>query len=955
MAHSSRQKTFAGFDVEDRPVADPPGQPPANDTPAATAAPRAEPPRLDDSTVFVIDAHSLIYQVYFAVGQMTSPSGQPVNAVFGFVRDVLDIIEKKKPAYLLCTFDKGSETFRNDLYADYKAHRDPMPDELRSQIPLIQEMLEALGIPILAIDNYEADDIMATLARQVQQRGGRCFLVTNDKDCRQLITGQVKLFDMRKNRIYDETALMNDWGIRPDQVVDFQAMVGDSSDNVPGIPSVGPKTARKFLEQFGSLDGLLENTDQLKSRKQQEKVAANAGLARLSRDLVRLDDQVPVQADWQAARLGHIDVQAAVTLCDRLGFRSLAQRISELPIAQAPESWETDYQLIADADALTELVDRLGEMSRVAFDTETTSSRPRQAQLVGFSLGWGEGEAAYVPVRAPQGQACVDQQQALECLRPLLENEAIEKVGQNLKYDLIVMRQLGVDLRGPLFDTMVADYLLDAGQRNHGIDDLARRYLNHQTIKIRELIGSGKSQRQMDEVDVSQVATYAAEDADIPWRLYEMLHQRLQSAGLLELFRDLEMPLVRVLAEMEYHGVRVDVQVLKRLSQEFTQKIEALRAGIFALAGEEFNIDSPRQLAHVLFDQLGLPVIRKTATGRSTAADVLETLAERHALPRKIIEYRQFAKLRSTYTDALLALINPETGRVHTSFMQDVAATGRLSSQDPNLQNIPIRTDTGRQIREAFVADPPDWKLLSADYSQIELRMLAHFTQDRNLLQAFQAGQDIHASVAAEIHQVPLEAVTSSMRRAAKAVNFGIIYGQTPFGLGKSIGVSKEEAAAFIESYFARYPSVEEFTGRVLIDAHRQGFVTTILGRRRRIEGVRDPSEIRNRRFLTLAERTAINTVIQGSAADLIKLAMIRVQHEIAAGLTARLLLQIHDELVFEFDPENQQEIVRTVRDCMTSAADLQVPIHVDMEIGDSWGATNPIDFVPIPDKKLDY
>ncbi|MDG2011901.1 MAG: DNA polymerase I [Pirellulaceae bacterium] len=945
MARTSRQKTFFDIESSEQPSQKPPAVPPS---------PVPEQP-LDESTVYVIDAHSLIYQVFFAMGEMTSPAGQPVNAVYGFVRDMLDIIEKKKPGHLICTFDQGSVTFRNEMYAEYKAHRDPMPDDLRSQIPLIQKMLHALGIPVLGVDNFEADDLMATLARKIEERGGRCYLVTNDKDCRQLITGRVKLFNIRKNRVYDETSLMNDWGIRPNQVVDFQAMVGDSADNVPGLPSVGPKTAQKYLDQFGSLDGLLSGVEQLKSKKQQEKIRANVELARLSRDLVRLDNQVPMEIDWESARIGNIDVQAAVDLCDQFGFRSLAKRIGEMPIAQAPDIWETDYRLVADLEELAELVRQLEQTSRFAIDTETTSTKPREAELVGFSVAWGVGQAAYVPVMAPEGQVCLNRGEALRLMRPLLENSSIEKIGQNLKYDMIVLRQLDIDLQGPIFDTMVADYLLDAGQRNHGIDDLARRYLNHRTIKIKELIGTGKNQRKMNDVDVELVARYAAEDADIPFRLYEILRDRLEKAKLLDLFHDVEMPLVRVLAEMEFNGIRLDVAVLKKLSGQFSEAITQLRAEIYQIAGEEFNIDSPQQLAGVLFDKLELPVVKKTATGRSTAVDVLETLAEQHELPQKIIGYRQFAKLRSTYTDALLSLINPKTERVHTSFMQDVAATGRLSSQDPNLQNIPIRTDAGRQIREAFVADPKSWTLLSADYSQIELRMLAHFTQDQNLLSSFTSGHDIHAAVAAEIHDVDLSAVTKEMRRAAKAVNFGIIYGQTPFGLGKAIGVSKEEASEFIDNYFARYPSVREFTDGILATAHRDGHVTTILGRRRRIEGVRNPENIKNHRFLTFPERTAINTVIQGSAADLIKLAMLKVHREIETSqLPMRLLLQIHDELVFEFDPQQQDSVLPLVSNCMTSAVALQVPIQVDMEMGDCWGGTQPIDFVANPDKKLD-
>jgi DNA polymerase-1 len=938
-----RQKSFAEFD-DSPPQADgAETSPPVQQSPATTYS--------GDGSVYVIDAHSLIYQVFFAVGNMTSPAGQPVNAVFGFLRDILDIIEKRKPTWLICTFDRSEVTFRNELFEGYKAHRDPMPDDLRCQIPVIQELLHALHIPVMDIANYEADDIMATIAREVDERGDKCFLVTSDKDCRQLITGNVKLYNIRKNEVYDESALLKDWGIRPEQVVDFQAMVGDSVDNVPGIPSIGPKTAQKLLHEFHSLDGLLKNLDKLKSGKQRETIAKNTEIAQLSRNLVRLDDHVPIKTDWEKARIGNIDVKGALELCNQLGFRSLAERIGGLTVVGGPESWVTRYFTVSEPEELRKLVKKLLLLPRVAIDTETTDTNPRAAQLVGFSLSWETGTACYVPVASPEGQPRIDAATATEIIRPLLESSTIEKIGQNLKYDISVLRKAGIDLAQPLFDTMVADYLLDSGQRNHGIDDLARRYFNHQTTRIGELIGTGKNQRLMSEVDVDRVTHYAAEDADIPFRLYPLLAKRLGEAGLERLFYDLEMPLVQVLADMEYTGIRVDTGVLQRLSHLFSGRIEALQKQIYELAGEPFNIDSPQQLATILFDRLQLPVVKKTATGRSTAVDVLETLAERHELPRRIIEYRQFAKLKSTYTDALVRLVNPETGRVHTSFMQDVAATGRLSSKDPNLQNIPIRTATGREIREAFVPDPSDWQLMSCDYSQIELRMLAHFTGDEALMNAFRTGQDIHAAVAAEINGVAIDEVTSSMRRAAKSVNFGIIYGQTPFGLARAIGISKEEASAFIDAYFARYPSVEEFTRKTLSTAFREGSVSTILGRQRRIEGVRDPEQLSSLRFLNFAERTAVNTVIQGSAADLIKLAMIHVHRRLRQeALAARLLLQIHDELVLEFLPAQVAAVARAVGDEMTHAVELRVPVQVDIETGPNWSATRPIDFRPVGD-----
>lgn len=941
---NTRQKTFLEFDEA---AVSGPDQ--VKEADSDTTRPSTTP--VKNGTAYVIDSHSLIYQVFFAVGPMTSPTGQPVNAVFGFLRDILDIIEKRKPDWLICTFDRSEITFRNELFDQYKAHRDPMPDDLRCQIPVIQDLLHALNIPVMDIANFEADDIMATIAREVAERGDQCFLVTSDKDCRQLITDNVKLYNIRKNQVYDEVALLNDWGIRPEQVVDFQAMVGDSVDNVPGIKSIGPKTAQKFLEEFGSLEGLLSNVDKLKSAKQRETITSNRELARLSRDLVRLDDHVPIKTDWDQARIGDIDLDRSLELCNQLGFRTLAQRISDLPVVRGPEKWKTNYFMVAEAAGLRELVNKLMKLPRFSIDTETTGTNPRAADLVGFSMSWETGTACYVPVSSPAGQPSIDVGQVVEIMRPLLENPAIEKIGQNLKYDMSVFRKVGIELAGPLFDTMVADYLLDSGQRNHGIDDLARRYFNHQNTSISELIGTGKNQRLMNEVHVDLVTRYAAEDADIPFRLYPILSRQLSEAGLERLYYDLEIPLVNVLSEMEYTGIRVDTSVLERLSKTFAKQIEALQLQIYELAGETFNIDSPQQLATILFDRLKLPVIKKTATGRSTAVDVLEALAEQHELPRQIIEYRQFAKLKNTYTDALVRLVNAETKRVHTSFMQDVASTGRLSSKDPNLQNIPIRTATGREIREAFVPDPPEWSLMSADYSQIELRMLAHFTNDEALIAAFQSGQDIHASVAAEINGVPIDAVTSEMRRAAKSVNFGIIYGQTPFGLARAIGISKEEANDFIEAYFARYPSVEVFTRTVLTTAFKEGAVTTLFGRQRRIEGVRDPEKLGSLRFLNFAERTAVNSVIQGSAADLIKLAMINVRNRIhREAVPARLLLQIHDELVLEYDPEKLGAVSRLVLEEMSNAVKLRVPVQVDVEIGPNWSETRPIDFPAIGD-----
>lgn len=913
------------------------------DVPIKSAA--ETPFSLQGKSVWAIDSHALIYQVFFGMGDMSSPDGRPVNALFGFIRDVLDLIDKKKPNLLFCVFDMSEITFRNEIFDQYKANRDPMPDDLRSQIPHIRRLLEALDIPLLELQGYEADDILATIAEQVPAQGGEVVLVTNDKDCRQLINEHVSLYNVRKNSRYVADDLMKDWGISPEQVVDFQALVGDSVDNVPGVPLIGPKLAKELLESYQTLEGVLDNADQVSGKKRKENLKTFREQALISRKLVELDRKVPIEIKWTDGVIGGANVEKAVEICKEFGFRTLTERIGGLAGSRAPEPTETHYQTIVDPDKLAKLVENLAKAEYVSFDTETTSTMPRWADLVGISIGWENGHAAYIPIRGPAGETLLEDSVACDLLRPLLENESILKIGQNLKYDIVVLRGCGLEVKGPLFDTMVADYLIDPGQRNHSIDELAKRYLNHQTTKISELIGTGRNQKRMDEVPVKLVSDYAAEDADLPIRLYPLLKKQLETLGLGQLFADTEMPLIRVLADIEYLGIAVDTNVLSELSTEFASRISELKEQIIELAGEEFNIDSPSQLAKILFEKLELPVIKKTKTGFSTDVEVLTELAENHELPRKIIEYRQYAKLKSTYTDALAKLVNPKTKRVHTSLMQDVAATGRLSSKDPNLQNIPIRTEAGRKIRQAFVPGIEGYKILKADYSQIELRMLAHFCGDEVLQKAFRDHADIHRAVAAEVHQVAPEEVTSEMRRGAKAINFGIIYGQSAFGLAKSLGIPKDEAAQFIDAYFEKYPMVDRFMHQTLENACQNGYVSTVLGRRRAVQGVRDPNERPGSRQRTLPERIAINTVIQGSAADLIKLAMIRVQHALLdSKIRANLLLQIHDELLFEVEQSEVESLAKLVVHEMTSAIDLDVPIEVDVEVGDNWGQTVPVE-----------
>jgi DNA polymerase I len=761
-------------------------------------------------------------------------------------------------------------------------------------------------------------------------------------------------------------------------VVDFQALVGDAVDNVPGVPKVGPKTARQLIEQFGTLDEVLAHAAEVKGAKLKENLVAFRDQALLSRELVRLDNRVPLELDWSTSRAGRVNRAAAVSLFRDFGFRGLTQKIeslcnslfavgqvsnlssenhsasastlgkaeysdlSNMPATSggmAPESVparESTYHLVNTPELFESFIVQLRDQKCFSFDTETTDVRPRFAELVGMSFAWNENEAWYLAIRGPEDEQHLDLYETLANLKPILENPAIEKIGQNLKYDILVLRGAGVELRGTTFDSMIADYLLDAGRRGHSLDDLALSYLGHKTIKISQLIGSGKNQKRMDEVPLRQIADYAAEDAIVPLWLQPILAENLEKAELTELFTQVELPLIDVLVELEYNGIKINPARLAELSAQYGRRLETLEKEIHEQAGRPFNIASPKQLQEILFTELKLPVLKKTPkTGPSTDAEVLEELAPLHPLPAKLVEYRQYAKLKSTYVDALPTMIHPQTGRIHASFNQVVAATGRLSSSDPNLQNIPVRTEEGREIRSTFIPGEEGWLLLAADYSQIELRVLAHFSGDEQLCEAFSRDEDIHTRVASQVNNVPLEAVTSSMRRDAKAVNFGVIYGQSAFGLSKSLGIEQEAAKKFIDNYFASYPGIEKFMDQVLAECRKTGYVKTILGRRRAIEGIRENAS----RQRNLSERTAINTVIQGSAADLIKLAMVAIHRRLCRepNFPARMLLQIHDELIFEVPATHLSELANLVRGEMVGVRTLNVPLKVDLKAGPTW------------------
>ncbi len=889
-------------------------------------------------TIYLVDTFSLMFQVFHAIRQpMTGAGGQPTNAVYGFTTDLRHLRNEIKPTHLVCALESTEPGERSRIYPEYKAHRAEMPEDLRPQVEWIIKVIKGFNIPVVSYPGWEADDVIATLAKQAAERGMEVRIVTSDKDARQLLGPRVQMYNIRKKLFLDEAFLKEDWGVRPDQVIDFQSLVGDSTDNVPGVPLVGPKKAQALLEEFGTLENVLAHAGEVRGKKLQENLKNFAEQAYLSRELVTLNTGLPLDFDWEHARVTEPDWNRLEELFTELAFKRYADEARtkkrRVPKAKAKTLFR-EWDVIDTASGLDELVKELAQQPAFCVDLETTSLNAVEAEIVGWAICWEAGRAFYVPVAGPPLEIKLDPGTVLAALKPVLENAHIAKVNQNIKYDMLVLKHAGVDLQGVGLDPMVGDYLLEAGARSHGLDTLADRYLGRSMIPISELIGKGAKQKSMTEVDVQRVAEYATEDADFAWQIAELVAEDLKQEGLWDLYWDLERPLIKVLAEMECAGVRVDTDELGRQSAKLSLRLDELEQEIYKLAGREFNIGSPKQLAEILFTELNLPVVKRTKTGPSTNSDVLEQLAIVHELPAKIIEQRQLAKLKGTYLDALPAMVNPNTGNIHCSFNQVVAATGRLSSSDPNLQNIPIRTEEGRLIRRAFVPSVPGWKLVCADYSQIELRMLAHFSQDPALQKAFREGIDIHRAVAADVFGTPIEQVTSEQRRIAKAVNFGVIYGQTPFGLSSVLRIPRGEAADFIDGYFDRYPGVEKYLESLLVECQKTGYARTILGRRRRVEGVtRTKGRQRN-----LPERTAINTVIQGSAADLIKRAMLGISERLKAeNHPARMLLQIHDELIFETPADTTRSLIPIAREEMSQALNLDVPLVVDIKTGDNW------------------
>ncbi len=890
--------------------------------------------------MILVDGSSYLYRAFHALPSLSTSSGQHTGAIYGVANMLRRLLKDYQPERMVVVFDAKGKTFRDDLYAEYKANRPPMPDELRSQIELLHELVQAMGLPMLVVDGVEADDVIGTLAAQATEAGMDTLISTGDKDMAQLVNGHVTLVNTMDNTTLGEQGVEEKFGIPPERIIDYLALMGDTSDNIPGVPKVGPKTAVKWLKQYHSLDEIMAHADEIKG-KVGDNLRASLGQLPLSRQLATIKCDVPLPGGPESFTVQTPEKERLTRLVGELEFKTwLSELLSggkdDAPQGDAAHD-DSDYQIVQDRESFAAWLERLQAAELFAFDTETTSLNYMQARIVGVSFAVEAGEAAYVPVAHddPVGGEQLDRDWVLEQLRPLLEDPHKAKLGQNLKYDRNVLLNDGITLRGMAFDTMLESYVLDSTASRHDMDSLALKYLGRKTISYEDVAGKGAKQVSFDQVSIATAGPYAAEDADITLRLHHVLWPKLTAeAKLTALFRDIEMPLIPVLSDMERTGVLVDAGMLARQSEELATRMAEIEQEAHDAAGEPFNLASPKQIQAILFDKLGLPVRKKTPKGApSTAEEVLAELALDYPLPRLILDYRSLSKLKSTYTDKLPKRIDPDTGRVHSSYHQAVASTGRLSSSDPNLQNIPVRTAEGRRIRQAFIA-PKGHKILAADYSQIELRIMAHLSGDEGLLRAFAQGEDIHRATAAEVFGVPLEEVTGEQRRSAKAINFGLIYGMSAFGLARQLGIPRTAAQDYVDLYFERYPGVKAFMDSTRESARELGYVETVFGRRLYLPEINH----RNGQRRQYAERTAINAPMQGTAADIIKLAMIETHRWIGeTELGVTLIMQVHDELVFEVREDQVIVAQAEIERCMAGVARLRVPLVVESGAGINW------------------
>ena len=876
----------------------------------------------------LLDGNSFCYRAFYAIRELRTSKGEPTNAVYGVITMLEKLLKELDPDGVAVAFDVKGPTFRHKRYEEYKIQRKPMPDELVSQMPLVKEVLAAMNVPIYEKQGYEADDVIATVAKKLKGAGHEVFIATGDKDMLQLVDKRTRVVNPQKeNFVYDEAQVKKRFGVGPDRVVEVMALMGDASDNIPGVDGVGEVTAMKLIAEFGTLEGLYKHLDRVKSDRLRENLTASKDIAFLSRELATIDSEVPLEVRADDLVRREPDQERLVGLYRRFEFRTL---LKHLPAAEEKNADDPElaYRLITDRDAFKELAGALAKKKEWAFDFETTDTNPLVARPVGISFAWKEKEAVYVAF-GPEG---LDAKKSLEELRHLFEDPKIRKIGQNLKYEALVLKSHGIGLEGIAFDTMVASYCLNPAKPNHNLDDIAMEHLGVRITPITDLIGTGKAQITMDRVPLDKVYRYGCQDSDVTVRLARILGAKLEEKGMKELFEEIEMPLVGILAGMEFAGVAIDTELLAELSADMEKTLAALTRKIHKEAGQEFNINSPKQLGEILFDKLGLPVVKKTKTGASTDSEVLQELAETHPLPREILKFRELSKLKSTYVDALPLLADPGNKRVHTSFNQTVTATGRLSSSEPNVQNIPVRTEEGRKIRRAFVAGSGGTCLLSADYSQIELRVLAHLSGDEKLTEAFRRGADVHRFTAGLIFGVPMEQVTDAMRGTAKTVNFGVLYGMGSVSLAKSLDITGAAAKDFIKAYFERYGRVKQYLDGTVEKARRDGYVETAFKRRRYIPEIhsKDP------RMKAFAERTAINAPLQGTASDVIKIAMVRIAGRLEDSKT-RMILQVHDELLFEVPKKDLIESAAMVRREMSGAVQFTVPMDVAVKSGPNW------------------
>ena len=894
----------------------------------------------DQPPFILVDGSSYLFRAFHALPPLTNSRGQPTGAVIGVINMLRKLIDEYKPEHMAVVFDAPGGSFRNQLYSEYKAHRPPMPDELRVQIEPLHTIIRAMGLPLLMVEGVEADDVIGTLATQASTLGMDTLISTGDKDLAQLVDPHVTLINTMSEHKMDRQGVIDKFAVTPEQIIDFLALTGDSSDNIPGVPKCGPKTAAKWLAAYDDLDNLMARADEIKG-KIGENLRASLEILPLSRQLTTIKRDVELAVDPQALKPAAPDIERLRAEYQRLEARRLLESLGTTGESQPgaePEPVEVNYETILDQAAFDKWFERLEQAELFAFDTETTSLDYMQAEIVGLSFAIEAGEAAYLPLAHdyPGAPDQLDRDTVLQRMKPLLENPARAKVGQNLKYDMSVLARYDIEMQGIAFDTMLESYVLNSTATRHDMDSLAQHYLGLPTIKFETVAGKGAKQLTFNQVDLEQAAPYAAEDADITLRLHHHLWQELaREPTLASLFREIEMPLVPLLSRIERTGVLIDSGMLAKQGQELAVKLHELEQSAYEIARRPFNLGSPKQIGQIFFEELELPVISKTPKGApSTAESVLQELADQgHELPQVILQHRGLSKLKSTYIDKLPQMVDPDSGRVHTSYHQAVAATGRLSSSDPNLQNIPVRTEEGRRIRQAFITEP-GWKMVAADYSQVELRIMAHLSGDQGLLDAFTQGADIHRATAAEVFDTPADQVTTDQRRSAKAINFGLIYGMSAFGLAKQLDIGRNEAQAYVDLYFERYPGVKAYMDCIRQEAHEKGYVETLFGRRLYLPEINS----RNGQRRQAAERTAINAPMQGTAADIIKRAMLAVDEWITQEQPAvRLLMQVHDELVFEVGEERLTEISQKISGLMSSAAELKVPLLVDIGIGDNW------------------